>query len=104
MKAACAFGVALVLAVGLRAESPIDKLPEEIRQSEQTLTKWLKGFKDQTPEQVQKALGKPTEQTTWPLDGRKELLLKYQLTEGTQVSFYFHQKKVVKVSLHLLPE
>ena len=47
-----AFGLLLVVCVGLAAEERVGQIPKEIQQAEKTLTKWTDGFRDQTPDQV----------------------------------------------------
>ncbi len=98
-----AFGLLLVVCVGLAAEERGDKIPNEIQQAEKTLTKWVDGFTDQTLERVRKSLGAPAKETTWLNEEKKELLLKYNIGVSTDLSLYFANSRVVKASLHLLP-
>ena len=98
-----AFGLLLVVCVGLAAEERVDKIPKEIQQAEKTLTKWMDGFRDQTPDQVRKSLGAPAKETTWLYEEKKEPLLKYKIGVSTDLSLYFAKGRVVSVSLHVLP-
>jgi hypothetical protein len=104
MPARCCWVVALLLAAtSLVANEPLENIPKEVKQAEQTLTMWLDGFKQRTPDEVRKSLGAPTKETAWLFNEKKELLLKYKLGDTTELSLYFHNGRVVKVSLHLLP-
>jgi len=98
-----AVSLLLVAATSLVAKEPLGKVPKEVKQAEQTLTKWLDGFRRQTPEEVRKSLGTPTKETTWLFEEKKEPLLKYKIGDTTELSLYFHKGRVVKVGLHLLP-
>jgi hypothetical protein len=98
-----AVGLLLVVTASLVANESLEKVPKEVKQAEQTLTKWLDGFKHQTPEEVRESLGAPTKETTWLFKEKKELLLEYKIGDSTQLSLYFYKGRVVKVSLHLLP-
>ena len=98
-----ACGLLLVAGVGFGADERADKIPKEIQQAEKTLARWLDGFKDQTPEQVRKALGAPAKEITWLYEEKKEPLLKYKIGESTELSLYFFKGRVVKVGLHMLP-
>jgi hypothetical protein len=82
---------------------PPEKVPKEVKQAEQLLTKWLDGFKNQTSEEVQKSLGAPSKESTWLFKEKKELLMKYKIGDSTELSLYFSQGRVVKTGLHLLP-
>jgi hypothetical protein len=79
------------------------KAPPEVRQAEQTLTNWLDGFTGQTQEQVRKSLGAPAKETRWLFNEKEEPLLKYKIGDSTELSLYFHNGRVVKVGLLLLP-
>jgi len=98
-----AFGLLLVAGGGFDADERVDKIPKEIQQAEKTLTRWLDGFNDQTPEQVRKSLGAPVKEITWLYEEKKEPLLKYKIGDSTELSLYFAKGRVVKVGLHLLP-
>jgi hypothetical protein len=98
-----AVGLLLVAGASLGADEPPEKVPTEVKQAEQSLTKWLGGFKHQTPEEVRKALGAPTMETTWLFEEKKEPLLKYRIGDSTVLSLYFRKGRVIKVGLHLLP-
>jgi hypothetical protein len=93
----------LVAAASLVGNEPVETIPKEVKQAEQTLGKWLDGFKHQTPEEVRKALGAPTKETTWLFQETKEPLLKYRIGDSTELSLYFRKGRVIKVGLHLLP-
>jgi hypothetical protein len=98
-----AVGLLLAAAASPGAERPLEKVPREVKQAEQALTKWLDGFKHQTPEEVRKSIGAPTKETTWLFREKKELLLEYRIGDSTQLSLYFHKGRVVKAGLLLLP-
>lgn len=93
----------LLVAASLGPEVVLAQVPKEVKQAEQTLIKWLDGFKDQTPEEVRKGLGAPAKETTWLFEEKKEPLLKYKIGDSTELSLYFVRGRVVKVGLHLLP-
>jgi hypothetical protein len=84
-------------------EKQTAKVPEEIQQAENTLTKWLSGFRGQTQAEIRKALGDPSTETTWLFKEKKEPLLKYKIGKTTDMSLHFYEGRVVSVSLHLLP-
>jgi hypothetical protein len=99
-----AVGLLLVVGVGPGQETkPANKWPKEVRQAEETLTRWLSDFTGQTADQVRKALGAPTKETHWLYEEKKEPLLKYKLGDSTELSLYFHQGRIVKAGLQLLP-
>src|SRR5262245_28930530 len=103
VKWVCALGLLLVVSVGHAADKPSDNVPKEIKQAEQTLTTWLDGFKFKTPDEVRKSLGPPTKESTWQHKEVSDLLLKYKITESTELSLFFANGRVVKAALHLLP-
>jgi hypothetical protein len=75
---------------------------KDVREANQTLIKWLKGFKNKTADDVRKALGDPTDENVWSSGEKNELLLNYELGNSTSLSLYFYKNRVVKASLHLL--
>jgi hypothetical protein len=79
------------------------KIPKEVREAEQTLTKWLNGFNSQTSGEIREALGNPATETSWLFREKKEPLLKYKVGDSTTLSLYFHEGRVVKAGLSLLP-
>src|SRR5262245_1368769 len=96
-------GLLLAAVPSVNADEPPGRIPKEVKQAEQTLTKWLDGFIDQTSEGIRKSLGAPKKETTWLFEEKKELLLKYRIGDTTELSLYFHKERVVKAGLHLLP-
>ena len=98
-----AVGLLLVTGASLGADEPLEKVPREVKQAEQALTKWMDTFRHQTPDEVRESLGPPTKETTWLLQERKEPLLRYKIGDSTQLSLYFSKGRVVKVALHFLP-
>jgi len=105
MTARWSWSVALLFVVGTSfgANDSLEKLPVEVKQAEQTLTKWVDGFKHASPEEVRQSLGAPTKETTWLFQEKKEPLLKYKIGDTTELSLYFHKGRVVKTALHILP-
>jgi hypothetical protein len=105
MTARWSWGIALLFVVGasLGADDPLEKLPVEVKQAEETLTKWVDGFKHDTSQEIRQTLGAPTKETTWLFEEKKEPLLKYKIGDTTVLSLYFHKGRVVKMGLHLLP-
>ena len=101
----CTVGLILVGMTGLTLadEKQTAKVPEEIQQAENTLTKWLNGFRGQTQAEIRKALGDPSTESTWLFKEKKEPLLKYQIGKTTVMSLHFYGGRVVSVDLHLLP-
>jgi hypothetical protein len=86
------------------AKDPADKIPKEVRQAEQSLSRWLDSFDGMTPEQVRKSLGAPAKESSWLYEDKKVPLWKYQVGETTTLSLYFGTRgRVVKVSLFFLP-
>src|ERR1700674_3470350 len=100
-----AVSVLFVAGVGRVTEKePVDTFPKEVRQAEQTLTRWLNGLVGKTPDEIRKALGAPTKETHWLFEEKKELLLKYRVGDSTELALYFGpERRVIKVGLHLLP-
>jgi hypothetical protein len=96
-----------LLFIGMTGQSIADdkpaKVPEEIQQAENTLTKWINGFRGQTLAEIRKSLGDPSTETTWLFKEKKEPLLKYQIGKTTELSLRFYGGRVVSVALHLLP-
>jgi hypothetical protein len=96
--------VIVVASVGIvTAREKPENLPKEVRHAEETLTKWLKGFDGQTPEEIRKSLGKPDGETDWLFEGEKQPLYQYQVSAATELSIYFSEGRAVKLGLHLLP-
>jgi hypothetical protein len=94
----------IVAAVGLSGQrAQAERIPQDVRRAEQTLTRWLNGFDGQTLGQVRQSLGAPSVESSWLYKEKREPLLKYRLSESTELSLYFVKGRVVKPSLHLLP-
>lgn len=99
-----AAGLLVVMAVALYGQkTQANRIPQDVRQAEQTVTRWLNGFDGQTLEQVRLSMGAPIAQSSWLYKGRKEPILEYRLSGTTKLSLYFVEGRVVKPSLHFLP-
>ena len=92
--------VVIVASVGIvTAREKPENLPKEVRQAEETLTKWMKGFEGQTPEEIRKSLGKPDQETDWLFRGEKQPLYRYQVSATTKLSIYFNEGRAVQARL-----
>ena len=96
-------GFFLVIGAGLcDQKKPADRIPREVRQAEQTISKWVNGFKGQTEQQVRQALGPPAQALTWEFKGKDEPYLKFKVGEKAELWLYFYDGKVVTPSMHFL--
>lgn len=93
----------IVAGISLGADERRDMIPKDIKEAEQKLTKWISGFEGQTLMDVRKTLGAPDKETSWIFEEKKELALQYKVGDSTKLSLYFHEGRVVKVALHLIP-
>lgn len=95
--------VFLVAGVRGGADERRPMIPKQVQQAEQQLTKWLKKFEGQTAEMVRKTLGPPDEEDSWEFEKKQEPVLKYNVTDTTKLTIFFHQGQVVTSSLLVLP-
>ena len=100
-----AIGLVLIALAGasIAEGQQTEKVPKDIQHAEKTLTKWLNGLKGKTPEEIRKALGDPSKETTWLFKAEKQMLLKYKIGDSAELSLSFYEGRVIVADLHLMP-
>src|SRR5262245_43118887 len=91
-----AVGVLLTIGTLLGADEPVPGPPKEIKQAEQTLSKWLATLKNQPVKDVRKALGPPTKEDSWLFEETKQPLLHYKIGDGGSLRLYVYKDRLSK--------
>jgi len=96
-------GLFLAMGTGLcEQKKPAERIPREVVQAQQTISKWVNGFRGQTEQQVRQTLGTPAQTITWQFKGKDEPFLKFKVGEKTELWLYFFEGKVLTPSMHFL--
>jgi hypothetical protein len=90
--------------LAVAAEPPAPSVPADVRDASAHVREWLNTLRGKTEADVAKIIGNDYEKDTWPLQGKKELKIRYKFDKESTLVLLFKGEKVVKSEIYVMSE